>query len=419
MYYRISYLFTFLGFFLLFADLHAQQRVTPEDILKANRSSVSRALLQKNIDFLQTENQSMPFVEEIELRTESDEMELGRQEYLFRMRFNSRESRRVQDRITNNNLQHYELKTRLLDEQEQIDRYEYLAEWYYLDAAISALADKKIILEDQRTVYQKNAVNAPQLDITSLLKVEEDLQELAQEQLQLQLQREVIIENLLPDITEVSSLELEKEGWISLETMRSVLEEVMADTAQITEIAMQELEVNAAQLEYEMERAESRRILEFAQAKYAGRDNLSFAREFSFGLGFMIPTKSNNRVEINEAQLERADEVFQLSLLILEWEEDVKKAYQKFDQIWQAYQLLKAQIETSKYADTLEKYKKTSGVSPLTLLQLQSIMLKQERDVRRLEEAACFRYLELLSLKGMLHSSNSINYLSDARQSFR
>lgn len=419
MYYRIFYLCTFLSIFFLFADLHAQQRVTPEDVLLVDRSSVARALLQKNIDFLQTEDQSLPFIEEMELRTESDEMELYRQEYLFRIRFHSRENRRIQDRITNNNLQHYELRSQLLDEQEQKDRYEYLAEWYYLDAAITALAKKKIILEDQRTVYQNNAVNAPQLDITTLLKVEEDLQELEQEQLQLGLQRAVIIKNLLPDTEATSNLELDGEGWISIETMKAVIEEVMADTAQITEIAMQELEVNAAQLEYEMERAESRRFLDFAQAKYAGRDNLSFAREFSLGLGFMIPTKSTNRTEINEAQLERTDEAFQLSLLILEWEEDVQKAYQRFDQTWQTYQLIKEQIETSQYANTLEKYKQTAGVSPLTLLQLQSIILKQERDVRRLEESACFRYLDLLSLKGILHSSNSINYLSDDRQSFR
>lgn len=423
--YRKLFQLIFLGFLFLFAELaspngglRAQQYIAPSDVLQLPREQASIQLLRNNIQRLENTERSMPFVEEMEFRTESDEMDLGRQEYLFRMRFNNRESRRIQERINQSTVQFYELRSTLLAERQESDRYEYLAEWHYLKSELNELAQKQILLEDQLRVEQRMANNATQIDITNILKLEEDLQDLEQDRLQLQLQRDILVQYFMPDANP-ADWELSDEGWISMESMHIAVQELVRDTQLTTEEQLQQLEVDAAQFEYELELAEQRRFLEFVQAKYAGRNNLTFAREFSFGVGLLLPTKSTNRVDINEAQLEQFDEAFQLAMLKMELEEDVQQALQKFDQIWQSYQLVQKQIAERDYQSTLNTYRQNSGVSPLTLLQLQALIQKQQRNLRRLEEAACFHYLDLLSLRGLLHPDGTINYLSEGWQSFR
>jgi hypothetical protein len=415
---RNALLLTTLGLFLSLAGLMAQRTVSPKDVLNLPSAQSAIQLLRGNIQRLENTDRAMPFIEEMEFRTESDEMDLNRQEYLFRMRFHNRESRRVQDRINQNALQHYELRSILLAERALSGRYEYLAEWFYLEKELAELTRKKVIIDDQLRLYKTMASNALQLDIANILKAEEDLQELEQDQLQLQLQRAVLINHFLPE-ADPSNIQLIAEGWISIATMHKNVLQIMRDSQITTSQKLQQTEVDAAQFEYELELAESRRFLEFVQAKYAGRDNLTVTREFSFGVGFLIPMKSTNRIDINEAQLEQFDEEFQLAMMAIELEEDIKEAYQRFDQVWQAHQLLLKQIDEKKYAATLERYKQSAGVSPVILLQLQALIIKQERNLLRLEEEACFRYLKLLALKGMLHPDSKINYLSDDGQSYR
>lgn len=409
---RLAFFLVFMICFLACSALHAQNTVTSTQLLTPSPNGKLSGLLQKNIEFLKNGNQSLPLIEKMEFRTETDELNLRRQEYVFRMSFNGKKSRKVQDQLTQSSIQINELKDQLLQKEILEDRYEYIAEWFYIEQEIQSRQAEQIIHEDKLKVYQRMLTNTPEIDISNILKAEEDLQDIERDILQLNQKKQYIIQLLLPEEKNAKAL-VDTSNWVSLETMQRLLTEIKDQPVQNLEQALQLSQVNFAQLEYDLEKADGKRVFDFAQIKYAGRDKLDFYREWSLGLGINIPTKSSNRVDINEAQLEIFQEEFQLAALELDIEEELILRYNQFENAMNEYELIKTQIVESELAKIYEKYRTISGVHPLTLLQLKENLLEKERDLIRLEKDCCLVFLEILELKGKLSTTPAVNYLSD------
>ncbi|MFK7806576.1 MAG: hypothetical protein AB8F74_02125 [Saprospiraceae bacterium] len=404
--------------FLFSNNAFAQRDFSTTQLLSKNISTNGRALLQENLQYLKEENQKMPLVDEMSFRTETDELDASRQEYLFRMNFNNKSARDVQNRITNSTIQSYELKDQILRERELIKRYEYITKWYFSDSELEWYDQKRIILEDKKTIYKKMMRNAQQLNIDGLLKTEEDLQELDQELLELNHERVFSISQLFPETENSETYQLQASNWITVETMREVLEKLDAAQDPTIEESIQQNDIDLAKLDYDMEVAETEKVFDFVQLKYAGRNNASPFREFSLGMSLIIPTKSSNRVNINEAQLEIFDELYQQERLRLEIEEDLITAYAEFDHLMDEYQLIQDHIAKNKLEDTYEKYLQNGTVHPLTLLRIKESILKSERELQKIEKSATLTFIDILTIKGLLGKSPVVNYLSNDLESF-
>ena len=102
--------FFFLPLMLLVTYTSAGQTVVSSYQLLANELDSSLIqLLQDNRTYLKNTNQEMPLINKLEFRTETDELDLGRQEYVFRISFNGKKSREVQQKITQSQGRLYEL----------------------------------------------------------------------------------------------------------------------------------------------------------------------------------------------------------------------------------------------------------------------------------------------------------------------
>lgn len=396
--------------------LIAQRVISSKQILSDLSQLPGYSILQEGRNFLQNVEQGMPLVDEMEFRTETDEMEFNRQEYLFRVSFNNKKARRAQDRITDNNIRFYELRTEMIREAELLRRYELMVDWYYMQMELEYYQAKNIILEDRKTVFEKMLANAETPDITNLLKIDEDLQELERDIFELENQRSYIIEQL--GSKESAQLVLDTSDWISIETMDFVLNETANINSANLEQALQMLKIDAEQLEFELEQAQSRRFLDFIQLKYAGRNNLDIQREFSFGLGLQIPTKTTNRLNINEALLDKLDEEFEMDLLEKEIEGELAALNASFTKLREEAKLIRRQIAENRFEGLFEKYKNTTNLHPLALLSMKEMALKNERTLYKIEKEACLTFIEILQLKGMLRKTPATNYLSDNLEVF-
>lgn len=398
--------------------LSAQTQITTTQLLGNQMMLKGDSLLQRNLDFLKNSEQGMPFVEDMEFRTETDELDFSRQEYLFRMSFNNKKARKVQDGMTENNTRFYEVKAQILKEEELVNRYELIIEWYYLQKDLSHFFEKKILLEDKQVVYRKMLTNAVVVNITDLLKIDEDIQELDRDILQAQLQQKEIIRQLFTDFPNPGKITLDSTTWISLDKMELVLREAKDDPVANLDQALQMLRVNTEQLKYDMEKAESKRILDFVQLKYAGRNSLNVQKEFSVGVGVQIPTKSTGRVKINEAMLDMLDEEYQQEMQTATLHKRIDDRYAQFYALLEEYNLIQQQIKDSDLQRVYDKYSANGAIHPITLLRMKETFLKNRRALRRLEEEACFTFLEILTYKGLLSQTPTVNYLSEGLKSF-
>lgn len=416
-YLKISFLLICVLF--VCGEIFSQRAFTSSELLNGKINLEGDSLLQNNIRFLKEEKQGMPLVEEMEFRTESDRFELNRQEYLFRMSFNNRKARKIQDRITKNNIHLYELKSIILEESKTIDRYENIVNLYFIQLELEYLENEKIILEDKKVIYQKMIANALVVNVDNLLKVDEDIYEIEREILQHQLQKEEILRQLFPETTISSDAQIDTIDWISMPTMQMVLrntkDSLINNIAQI----VQQAKIDSEQLNYDLENAESKKFLDFVQLKYAGRNEEQKYRELALGIGFTIPTRSSARLELNEATLDVFDEKYKQELLDFELEEDLAKYYAEFDALVKEHQLVQAQISDKQLESLFKKYSKTGSLPPLTLLQLKNRFLKNQWELKKIEKEACLIFLETLRIKGILTQRPGINYLSDKLEYFQ
>jgi len=395
-----------------------QEGMSVGELLKTQVVGKEKNVLENGLQFLKNENQSIPLLDKMEFRTESDEWSLEQQEYLFRMSFNTRKSQKIQNQVTENNIQLYDLQAQRLVERQLFQQYIHIIQWYYAEEELGRLSKKKEVLEDKRMVYQKMMADALTFDIDNLLKIEESLQELRRSILQLEHQKKYSIEQLISENEPLSNLELDADDWISIETMQRILNKIQPTENQTLAQDIQAIKVLSEELNYDMEKVEGQKILDFVQLKYAGKDKLEIDKEFSLGVGINIPTKASGRAKMNNAMLDIFEEKYKQQELETELEEELKEHYAEFQLLIAEHELIQQYIHKNELNDTFEKYRKIGTVPPLTLLRIKEGILKDEKNLQKIEKEACLLFLEIIKRKGQLRQFPNVNYLSDDLHSF-
>ncbi len=404
----LSVLFILLGIHL---QVWSQNEISTARLLTEEVNSEAQQTLDKSLSWLQNSKQEMPRIDRMQFRTETDEWDPNRQEYLFRMRFNNRASRMAHRDLIKNEIYDLELKGAQLEELILMERYEQIVEWRFIELELEDLAAKGDLLEDKKIIYQRMLSNSLEFDFNNLFKTEEDLQELAQEKWQLQQRKTYLIQQLLPQSTE--DYQLKDSAWISKTKMQEVLQNILDVPLQNLAFQRQEEEIQYAQLEYELERAEGKKFFEFIQLKYAGRENQQEAEELSLGLAFNIPTQSNTLVKRNEIQLEIFEKQYEKQLIEEDLEKRIELAYIKFKNLLAEYQNLEKLNAENQLEKMYEQYRQVGDLSPLLLLQLKESILKSKVKLKRIEEKSIYVFLDILQLKGIFYLNPRINYLSN------
>ena len=391
----------------------AQKSITTTQLLSDKPMVEGNEILQNNLHFLKETKQGLPLVNTMEIRTETDELDISQQEYLFRLSFNTRKSRKVQNELTKNKIHFYELKSKIMEDSKLLDRYKLIIEWYYIQRDINHLKTEKVLKEDQKTVYQKKLTNSLKIDVDDLLKVNKDLQEIERKDLMLNFKKEYVIQQIFPKITSSDSLVLKSNNWISLKNMEFILDGVYKLPTSNMDQILQDAKIEYEQLELDKKKAESKQILDFVQFKYAGNDNLVFQKELSFGMGINIPTKSSSRVTLNEAKLKIFDEQYKQELQKVNLEKKISDYYLTFNSLLKEYNLINQQISDNDLEETLKNYSSTGAVDPITLLRIKSSLINNKLNLQNIEKKACLVYLDILADKGVLNQSPNLNYLSN------
>ena len=179
--------------------------------------------------------------------------------------------------------------------------------------------------------------------------------------------------------------------------MHKTLSDLKGQFAQNRLLFQQQLKVDKAALKEKQEKAESQKIIDFVQIKYAGRDNLEFGNEISLGFGINIPTRSSRRVKQNEARLDMIEEQVELDQLQWELSQELKQLYAHFDLLKKEYNVLQEYIDINERSKTYEKYKTIEGIEPLSLLSLKESILKNQQKLIKIEKEAVLTYLTIIS----------------------
>jgi hypothetical protein len=366
---------------------------------------------KENITFLTDKAKGMPLIDNYEFRTETDEMALEQQQFQFRFQFNSNDERKAYNRILEaSKIRYSSLQARyILDFWEE--RYKNIIDLFFVQKEEVLLSQEYALLLDKKTVLKKLIDNKSQIDVEDWIRNENELFNLKLDSIALALNKNEISQKIFN--TERSLPELNTSDFIDIEGLRKKVPKLLELTTLHPEKLIAKAEKDLADAEFQLETAEAKKWLNFAQIEYQSDSKLSFQREVSIATSITIPSKNNNRVKRNDAMLEILESSYKVQLEEVENERELRSEKAKFlallDQFDEFKQLRDDQNLESIYSDFADN----KIVSPTILISIKRSMLKNEKKQLNLEKDIYESYINLLTCKATFLFEPRQNYLSE------
>jgi hypothetical protein len=395
-----------------FAQTNAQEQKTGTDFLATAKESQIAVSTDEKINFLQNTDHSLPFVQELELRTETHDFQLREQSFSLRFAPNLPKQRRAQENYHQAFIRDIETDKQefLLDELEE--KYAVLVDYQFISGLIKNKEElKRLYTQKQRVL--RAYVSSAEFDITSFVDTEEDIFKLESDILELSQKENMIsemvnlavgTENLQTDFIDINQILL---------TIRSN-QQIPASLASQALLARQDL----IQKEYDKELAEINNPLDFVQAQFGGGNAEIFRERFSLGLAFRFPFKGDKKLDLLELEYEKLERNSDFKTDKIQQDERIARQVKRIENFIEQYKLLQKQTEDNQVQYALERLKKMPDASPLQIIRMEELLLKKQSQIYRLEYRIFQEYIDWLHLTETTISLPLRNHLSKEQKEF-
>lgn len=351
--------------------------------------------------YLNLQRSNLPLFQKIEVRSELDRLLYSRQEYLARATFNSLRQRRSEE----NKMRAYAT----WKSSEQTDSWRpVILQAYKSILTLQSLAvevqitDQLLQLANRKdSLYQVIAGSGREIDLASYIELKQEMQEL-------EIQRRFLIEKwkALAAILDTDTTMLSPDiQWCSIDQLETVIDRLKLLPETTTALERDYLDASASVL-----RADSRRWLDFVQARYTVRDDLLLQNRFSLGVGLTIPWNGSTGIKTRDIAFRkeqiteeaRARDTFRVKRLA--------QYRQNFNNALKSYRLFRQYQKDSAMNALKEKYLSSGKADPLKWIDIQRREIKrlsrEHQDWQTLWEL----YIDILDVSGALYKSPFINY---------
>ncbi len=412
---------TILAFlFLLFcSNLISQNTISSSQLLATAKNEQPVLLEEKKLEFLKNTNFNMPVSDELEYRTEAEEMNFQEQEHTLRWSFTGIKERKEQKKYHQTSIQLQESERQLVFQEILFDRYRDLVDYLFLMKENDFLQQQKLVLDDQLNIMRTLAGQTTDFDIEDLIRTEDDWHELEIDILRLEKDIQDLEDLFATKIRSGTLIKIDTSDILNITQINSIILQLSDSLNLNVDVREQYARIAETNAEYNLEKAENQQTFDFVQLRYRDRDMaLAVEREWHLGIGLQIPLKNANRIQLNELELERIEEENRLTLLQNTLSERIQNTKRDLAFSFQQYNRVKEQLEDSQAKYSFEEYGKLYGSDPLSLLYMKESLLKRERTLLQIEEDIFRDYLRLLDLTGKMVEVPLRNYLSGSLETF-
>ena len=373
---------------------------------------------QDKVTTLKSMPYSLPFLEKINFQTQTDRFKLERQEYQTRASFNGWEEMKKEKLWKKATINVAKSEQEVLFQDILLDRYAALIEYRYAVNALQLYRRIYAVFADKRDVLQKMAKLSTDFNIEDLIKAEDNAFQFQQKITDKELTIKQI-EQLSQFITQSKdTFQLDTSTWIPLSKIRDLVANLPLNASKNALLTRQEAKINLAQAAYDVEKASTRKIVDFAQLKYGARPTNQLTTEFSVGLGFVVPYRGSSKITLNKLAIKQLEERNQLKDIQESIDLQLFTQQKELEATFKAYDLATQQVAESRTLYSLDHYMHLQGSSPITLLRMQELVLLRQSRLIDLEHEALIKYIKLLSATGKLSAMPLQNYLSANLEGF-
>lgn len=351
-------------------------------------------------------NFSLPGVDEINLRTETDQFNLSRQEYALRVMFNNWGAGKSYKSEKAWLIAKIEADKGLYGSELLLSRYMDLVELYHHILKTEIYRQDSIFADSMIRATVNNILADQNNDVDDLLNWEERKAAAQQKLLE-----ERSSASLLQSYTGFSSFDWS--NWPDISFMKTVLKQYSFEG--LSPVLSKAFEADSMLLadRWAVSRKNDHRLLDYAQLRYSRRDNLLFQDEFSIGLGFRLPYKGTQKKQSNDFRIELLELQQEKAMELAEKGDAINDAMKKFN-------LLLIQWNAMASSENLPASVNLSNPEVLRVYTMEKKKRGIENAAKRLDlqKKITEQYLQTLYLQGEMEKSPCINYLSTLLPAF-
>ena len=396
---EFSRLSLILGILLLCGSLQAQEELALKDWLVQKEQIISTAFEQSLLDG----KFNPSWFEKLELRTETDEFSIPRQEYLIRVTPSTPAIRSAQKRLIQLNQADANLYQQELQEEIAKLVLDDLIEIQQLKQKTALQAELKLILEDQQTLARR-LLQDPDYNPRKLMDIEEDLFKLKLQMFEDDKNLERMGKGLsFPQLKELINIEeIAKSVALLIDQKSSYLEDEQS-----------RLDQEILEAEIRLEKAEKNRIIDFLQVRYQGPREDLLQERLSVSLGIEIPSSGSRKTKIRELNIEKwkseQESQSKRQLLLMEIEKMAAELLEKVSTWEFSNQLLQENLANFQKLEANSP--QAEWKNPELLLFRKAQLVDRRLDMLELEEGIYESYVDLLQKIGLTRSGTYRDYL--------
>ncbi len=417
-FFRAYNIIAYLYFGLYNQTVVAQNTLSTNSILATAKTQTAIALQERKIDVLNAQSYKLPFLEKIDFQTETDRFDWQRQEFRVRTSFNGWEEMRSLKQQKEANVQKEQAERTVLFKDVLYDRYALLVEYRFEQAALKMYHQMFNVFADKRDVLQKMAKLSTDFNIEDLIKAEDAAFDFQQKTLQSEGAIRNINQFLKRTFNTSDSLQLDTTDWIPLSKIRLLVSELPTTAEKNPILTYQQAAIGVVQSDYNLEKSQTKKIIDYAQIRNRARNKDALVREWSVGVGIAIPYRGSSKIELNNIAFKRLEAENKLKNLQTNFDLEIFNLQQDLDLIFKEYDFVEKQVNESQTLYALDHYANIQGSPPIVLLRMKELVLKRQAQLISLEHLAFQKYIKWLDLTGKLSEMPLQNYLSVGLSAF-
>ena len=416
-----SFTSSFLCFALLMMmTIPCYAQLTTTEILASAKNGKALEFQRNKMEYLKDNSATLPWIDEIDVRTETHDLDLREQEFSVRVSPNTKKEREKQQA-----LQASDVAINAADEQILIS--EYLQERYMLIVEVYHFQKLKTLKQDYTAVYEdrlqvlRKSMTLPKFDVQDLISAEDEMQELEREIFELDEGLNIADKIVLEWTGQSSDLQFDEEKFIDIDRVLSIARGLRMDpSATHVKLMKWQLQMERTLREIDLEKTKDKKWIDFFQAKYGGQNlpNAEFREQFSIGFAATIPLKRSEQLKINELELDRIIQENNYVRIKEELTKTMERTRSEMESQYRLYQLIQSQLDNSQAKLVLQQYQKIAGASPLAMLRLKESDLKKRVELFKIQQSIYKLYVSLLDISGRMGHPPLKNYLSNDLEEF-
>lgn len=389
------------------SDLAAQSVYSDQDILLLAMQK-HEANLQNLNDQTELTLPEKQWIDQMEFRTEFNELDINEQEYTLRLRFRNDKVRKIENELLT-------MKRSLLESESNIniddgaeDVYKNMISLHFNQELDSLITYKLALLKDKNSVATTLLLSDQSVNFNDALKIKEREFEMQKALYELNWQTESILNNL--GFSE-STPRLNIINLINIERLTEVVQNAILLRDLHPDLSTYEARMNILEKERQLELEDTQTLLRFAQLRYKADNDFSLERELSLGLAFNLPYRNVNKLNLAKLELDQIEQNLEKQETLLDINTQTEQEINELSNLIKKFSYLTQLFEEENLDQLKTEYLNTERVEALPLINLELMLIDRQIELLKSQKDIYLQYISALDETGALEFSKNTNWL--------